>query len=144
MGRPPEKPSVDDEEAVRLLCEHLVSGLSIVAACKLPECPSHTAVYVKMAKDEAFRTIIAGAREAQQDAEIDKTIDLADGATAENHHAVKLQIWARQWRASKLAPKKYGDKTTIDVGGKVATVNLTTTDPVEAARAYQQIMGETE
>jgi hypothetical protein len=39
---------------------------------------------------------------------------MADEATAENRQTVRLRIWARQWRAAKLAPKKYGDKTTID------------------------------
>lgn len=78
-------------------------------------------VYQAMAKDEAFRNAIACAREAQQEAIIDQTIDIADSATPEDYNVMKLRIWARQWRASKLAPKKYGDKiitenTNINIG----------------------------
>jgi len=66
-----------------------------------------------MAKDEDFRSAIARAREMQQEAEIDRTVDMADNATPEDHQVVKLRIWARQWRAAKLAPKKYGDSTMV-------------------------------
>lgn len=44
---------------------------------------------------------------------VDDTVDLADEATPENVHVVKLRIWARQWRAAKLAPKKYGDSVNL-------------------------------
>ena len=71
-----------------------------------------------MARDPAFKTIIAGAREAQQDAIIESLIDMADNATPETVNVVKLQIWARQWVAAKLAPKKYGDKQAIELTGR--------------------------
>jgi hypothetical protein len=32
---------------------------------------------------------------------------------------VRLQIWARQWRAAKLAPKVYGDQVHHDVSGEI-------------------------
>ena len=40
----------------------------------------------------------------------DQCVRMADEATPEDWQVVKMRIWARQWRASKLAPKKYGDK----------------------------------
>ncbi|WP_159992642.1 hypothetical protein [Roseomonas sp. 18066] len=107
-GRPPLKPSPDDAEAVARLCDLIISGMSMGQACARNDCPSKTAVYARMAADDAFRTTIARAREAQQHAMIDDTIDLADGATPDNWQVVKLRIWARQWRAAKLAPKVYG------------------------------------
>ena len=82
-----------------------------------PEMPSVNAIYVALANDEEFRKRIARAREAAQEAEIDRTIDLADSATPETVNMVKLQIWARQWRAAKLAPKRYGDKTQTEITG---------------------------
>lgn len=107
-GRPPRKPSPDDAEAVARLCDLLVGGMSMGQACAREDCPSKTAVYARMASDDTFRTIIARAREAQQHAMIDDTIDLADSATPGDWQVVKLRIWARQWRAAKLAPKFYG------------------------------------
>ena len=80
--------------------------------------PHQAAVYLSMAQDDVFQRRIARAREAQQEAIIDGTIDLADTANPENVQVVKLQIWARQWRAAKLAPKKYGDRVEIEQSQK--------------------------
>ena len=68
-----------------------------------------------MAADKDFAATVARAREAGQDALAGETIDIADEATEETVQAARLRIWARQWYASKLAPKKYGDK--LAVGG---------------------------
>ena len=99
VGRPPIKPSVDDTAAVERMCERLVGGMSMVVACSRPDCPSATAVYQRMARDAEFAAIIGRAREAQQHAIIDQTVDMADKATPENWQVVRLRIWARQWRA---------------------------------------------
>lgn len=115
VGRPAIRPHPLDEGIVDRICEGLISGLSIKKVCAENDMPSVTAVYVEMARNPEFRNAIARAREAQQEAMIDNTIDMADEADESNYNVVKLRIWARQWRAAKLAPKKYGDK--IAIGG---------------------------
>jgi len=75
-----------------------------------------------MAADAEFKTFIARAREAQQHAMIDETVDMADQATPEDWQAVKLRIWARQWRAAKLAPRDYGERITQEHTGSVGFV----------------------
>lgn len=112
MSRPPNG-DLNDPTVVEELCSRLVSGKSMAAVCAADDMPAESTVYLRMANDENFRSIIARAREAQQEAEIDRTVDMADRATTEDHQVVKLRIWARQWRAAKLAPKKYGDKTLL-------------------------------
>jgi hypothetical protein len=112
-GRPTDAP-LDDPSVVDALCARIIAGDGIKAICASNGMPSRSAVYERMAVDLAFRTRIAGAREAQQDAHIDDTVDMADAATIEDHQVVKLRIWARQWRASKLAPKKYGDTLNVE------------------------------
>ena len=114
-GRPANKPSVDDPKAIERLCDYLIGGESMDAACRRADCPSDTAVYRKMAKDQQFAGIIARAREAQQHALVDQTVAMADAATVENWQLVRLQIQARQWRAGKLAPKTYGEHLRHDV-----------------------------
>jgi hypothetical protein len=84
--------------------------------------PTRDAVLLACAKDEAFAATIARAREAQQDAIIDDIVEMADAATPEDHQVVKLRIWARQWQAAKLSPRKYGDRLHTD-----ATVNANVT-----------------
>lgn len=111
------KASLDDPLVVHQLCNRLIGGMSVDAACALPDGPSKTLVYQRMATDDEFRTLIVRAREAQQHAIVDDTIDMADRATPEDWQVVRLQIWARQWRAGKLAPKLYGDRMQHEVTG---------------------------
>lgn len=117
------KASLDDQAVVDLLIERIASGLGISEVCDMPDMPARTTVYARMASDEVFRTRIAGAREAQQESEVDSCIEMADRATPEDWQVVKLRIWARQWRASKLAPKKYGDKLDLNVAGRLETMS---------------------
>ena len=59
----------------------------------------------------------------------DVTLDLSATAVARN----RLRIDARKWYASKLAPKKYGDRTTLagdaDNPLAVLTMNQITANP---------------
>lgn len=101
------------------IVDGLTQGHSMKAVCAGQDMPRAADVYSEMAKNEEFRTAIARAREAQQEAIIDEMVDMADAATPENWQVVKMRIWARQWRAAKLAPKKYGDKQDINLSGQV-------------------------
>jgi len=112
VGRKPNA-DLDDHAVLEEICDRLIAGKSIAQICAADDMPAESTFYVKMGKDEAFRSAIARARELQQEAEIDRTVDMADAATVEDHQVVKLRIWARQWRAAKLAPKKYGDKQLV-------------------------------
>ena len=100
-------PEIEDE-----ICDAIASGQSLDEACLKAGMPSDTTVYRRMAKDDAFAGKMAAARAAQQDHEVEHCIKIADQATPEDVQVAKLRIWARQWRAGKLNPKKYGDKVT--------------------------------
>jgi hypothetical protein len=67
-----------------------------------------------MNEDEELANTIARARNLQADAIDDEIQEIANevrtGKTDPN--AGRTAIWAMQWRASKLRPKKYGDKLT--------------------------------
>jgi len=111
-------PTLDDPSVVDTLCDKISEGNGVNAASKIVGINEST-VYRRMARDAEFASRIARAREAQQDAECEKTVEMADAATAEDWQVVRMRIWARQWRASKLAPKKYGDKTKVEHSGHV-------------------------
>lgn len=101
------------DQKIAEYCGLIASGLSVISIGKEQGFPHSSTVYRKMGEDPQFATSIARARECQQEREMDHCIELADIATPEDYNVRKLQIWARQWRASKLAPKKYGDKLDI-------------------------------
>lgn len=109
---PPKDSSVLDNPAfVDEICDRLAGGEGLREICSDDHLPSDDTVYRKMAKDPEFAARIARAREAQQEYEADHIVYMADEATEDDWQVVKLRIHARQWRAAKLAPKKYGDKT---------------------------------
>lgn len=125
FGRPPTRPK--PQERINAICERIIGGEGIVRICESHDMPHASAVYLAMANDEDFRIAITRAREAQQDAIIDSTVDLADTANPENVQVVKLQIATRQWRAAKLAAKKYGDKLEVKTDAKF--ISLTELSP---------------
>lgn len=103
------------DDIVAMLCGEISSGRAVHDICNDSWCPSEPTIYRKMASDDSFRAMIDAARAAQQDYEADACVKMADKATPEDWQVVKLRIWARQWRAAKLAPKKYGDKVNVDM-----------------------------
>lgn len=109
------RPSVWTDELKEKMFDLISTGQGISEIAGKNGFPNASSIYRKMANDEEFASCIARAREAQQDHEADYCVQLADSATPEDVHVKKLQIWARQWRAAKLAPKKYGDKPEIIV-----------------------------
>lgn len=109
------------DEVVNSLCANIAGGMSVREACAQPGAPSEPTVYRKMAADLAFAEKLSEARASQQEREADVCVELADSATLENWQVVKLRIWARQWRAAKLAPKKYGDKQQVEHSGAIDT-----------------------
>lgn len=107
-------PIVWTEDLVARLCDEIASGRAIHEISATEDwCPGEASIYRHMAKDDAFRNAITAARAAQQEREVEECVRMADLATAEDWQVVKLRIWARQWRASKLAPKRYGDRLEL-------------------------------
>ena len=138
-----KRPSVFDEGALQRVCDALIEGMSIKQACKPDNMPRWQEIYLEMQRDEDVRTAIAHAREAQQEVTADDIVDMADQATPEDHNVVKLRIWARQWRAAKLAPKKYGEKqsleVTADIGQTAAAVLMDLTARAKAKQEHNLI-----
>lgn len=129
-GRPSDYSEIIADE----ICEQLASGRSLVQICADPDFPSHAAVYRWLEANEAFRDRYARARDRQAELYAAEIITLADTPVEARKVVIKpdgteeitigdavdrtrLQIDARKWYASKLAPKKYGDKVQQEVTG---------------------------
>lgn len=128
MGRPSE---YSEETALRI-CERLMEGESLRKICRDEEMPGLTTVLRWLDAHEKFRTHYARAREVQADTLADEITDIADtplegvrvetttgedGCTKEVREDMlghrRLQIDARKWIASKLKPRKYGEKLEL-------------------------------
>lgn len=133
---PAGRPSEYSPEKADLICERLIDGESLRSICLDDDMPAGSTVCRWLANNEEFRKQYALAREAQADTLADEMLDIADDGTndwmerqgkdgetgrleynGDHVQRSRLRIDARKWLASKMAPKKYGDKIDVEHGG---------------------------
>ena len=122
-------PEVEDEIFGRLIAGEGI--VTMLAPGRDDFLPSETTFYKRLTEDGEFAERYARAREAQAHRETEEIKTIADTATAEDYNVARLRIDARKWRASKLAPKVYGDKVEMEHSGalKLAGVEMTFVRP---------------
>lgn len=98
------------------ICDWIASGKSLRSYCEQEGTPQRRTVMKWLSENEGFRAQYAQAREDQAESYADKIVDIADNMDIPPEHK-RLMIDARKWTASKLLPKKYGDKQTTEVTG---------------------------
>lgn len=113
LGRPTDY----TKDMADKICEKIANGRSLRSICAEDGMPPMKTIYRWLEANEEFRHQYARARDKQADYFAEEIIEIADSAEAESAAVAKakLQIDARKWAASKIAPKKYGDKQEIDV-----------------------------
>jgi hypothetical protein len=99
------------------ILSQLEMGISLVKICAEKDMPSRRTVLYWQRDNLDFCTKCAHAREAAGDLAADKHNDVIDGCL---EGTIPPDVAGRvlsglQWRASKLASKKYGDKQSVDV-----------------------------
>jgi len=110
MGRP----SDFTQEIADAICRRLSEGESLRKVCEADDMPSRETVRRWLGENLEFRGQYAHARDVQADHYADRVVD--DALTATDAAIGRLRMDALKWAASKLAPKKYGDKVAL-VGG---------------------------
>lgn len=111
MGRP----SDFTPELANAICEELATGQSLRKICARDGMPDKATVFRWLSQNPDFRDQYAHAREMQAETHADEIVDIAD--EAEDANLARLRIDARKWKASKLAPKKYGERVTQEHTG---------------------------
>lgn len=131
------RPCEFTQEIADAICERIADGESLRTICQAEEMPARSTVFRWLSQIEAFSDQYARAREAQADLLADEIIEIADDAThdtitrrrngdddgqevanTEWINRSRLRVDARKWMASKLAPKRYGEKITQEHTGK--------------------------
>ena len=115
------RPSKFTEEITAELCRRIASGRSLRSVCGDPDMPNIDTVREWRLADAEFSAQYARAREARAEVLADEIIDIAD--SAEDAQLARLQVDARKWAASKLDPKRYGDRLDIDATVRKAEVS---------------------
>lgn len=159
---PAGRPSTYTPEIAARICAEIALGRSLRSICKADDMPSLQTFYEWLPKHPEFADQYARAKSDQADTLFDEILDIADEGSndwmethdpdnpgwrfnGEHFARSRLRVDARKWMAGKLRPKKYGERQSVELSGPegapLASVNLTTTDPVEASRVYQQLIG---
>lgn len=128
------RPSSYTPEIAATICERLAAGESLRAICRDAGMPHERTVRRWVLDDvEGFSPQYARAREMGLDAMADEVLEISDtpveGVRREESddgykevredmlgHR-KLQVDTRKWLLSKLAPKKYGERTAMELTG---------------------------
>ena len=126
------------EELSAEICSRLANGESLRTICLDENMPDKATVFRWLGKHAEFRDQYARAKEESSDALVEEIIDIADDSVNDwmekhnqegeqigwrvNDEAIersRLRVDARKWVASKLKPKKYGDKLDLGVTGNL-------------------------
>lgn len=116
MGRPSDY----TEEIATRICREIADGKSLKTICEATDLPSRETVRHWLQDNEIFLGKYVRAREEQADHYADEINDIADATLRGKHKAenARVAIDAKKWVASKLKPKKYGDKMDVTSGGE--------------------------
>lgn len=132
------------------ICELIASGEHLRTICEMDGMPEQRTVYRWLNRHEEFGQNYARAMTSRADKLFEETIDIADDAAKDldtdgkvNWEAVqraKLRIDTRKWAVGKMNPRKYGERSSLELSGPSGgPVQVITTDmtPEEAAKAWQ-------
>lgn len=148
--KPAHRPPFDwSPEIEAEILTRIMKGESVATICgegRDDFTPGEVTFYKHLAEDDDFAKRYARAREAQAHREFDEIMAVANAAQPETVAVARLQIDAMKWRASKLAPKVYGDRQAVELtgndGGPIQTVDPTKLS-TEALREIMGAMNET-
>ncbi|MCI0998947.1 terminase small subunit protein [Ochrobactrum sp. C6C9] len=153
-GTRPGRPTSFTQEIADAICERLADGDSLRTICDEEDFPARSTVFKWLSQNKAFSDQYARAREEQADALFDEILSIADDGRndwmekhgkegenigwQENGEALRrsqLRIDARKWMAGKLRPKRYGDRTQMELtgpqgeDGEPTAIQFTIVDP---------------
>lgn len=131
---PAGRPSIYTPEIAAYICAQIADGNSLRKICREDGVPSLTTIFEWLGSKPEFAEQYARAKEAQADAMAEDMLDIADMPPAIGEKGtvdsgdvahMRLRIDTRKWIASKLKPKKYGDKIEQEIKGDMSlTVNI--------------------
>lgn len=126
VKKPVGRPTLYSEALAEKICSLLADKFSMRQICTREDMPDRATVLRWMADKPDFAAKCACAREEQADYIVEDCIDIEDRTISGeiNPAAARAVLASKQWRASKLAPKKYGD--TLGLGQAEGLLPLVT------------------
>lgn len=134
------RPSSYTDAIAEEICDRLINGESMRSICRDEHMPDRATILRWLDANEEFAARYARARTMQADFMDDLILDTANATTSETAAADRVKIAAYQWRASKLAPKKYGERTTQTIEGGDKPLEVREVSQTEIARRLAAIL----
>lgn len=133
---PAGRPTDYNLELASAICARLAEGESLRSVCRDESMPCAATVFTWMRVHKEFLEQYEKAKEESADALVEDMLDIADNASndwmeqhdednvgyrfnGEHVQRSRLRIDVRKWAASKLKPKKYGEKIQQEHSGSV-------------------------
>ncbi len=131
----------------KICFEIMSTNKSLRTICRMEEMPCMTTMLKWLRENEEFALQYARAKQEQADYFVEEMLDIADDSKNDNEtrytaegepyivenkewvNRSKLRVDTRKWIASKLKPKKYGEKLDITSGGEKVKTVLTGVQP---------------
>lgn len=114
-SNPVGRPTVYTPELADRMMIEIAAGMSVRALCEDHSwTPDKKTFYTWMYKHPEFLHKYDKAKQAQAAWAAELIEEISDTATNEDIQVAKLRVDTRKWTASRLLPKKYGDRQTVD------------------------------
>lgn len=126
--------SIYTEEIAIEICERISDGESLRAICRDKDMPARRTVFYWLGRYPEFLARYKAAREEQMETFADEILEIADNDARDwepkkdadgniigvvvNGEAInrsRLRVDTRKWLMSKIVPKKYGDKSEVNM-----------------------------
>jgi len=117
------KPPIDPDDFVSIICEKVGEGMSLSAVCRIPGMPGRTTIHGWILKNPSFRAAYEQAVALRGELLAEELEEIADEPIPDDLDGPSRSAWiqrqrlrvdTRKWSASKLAPKRYGDRVEIE------------------------------
>jgi hypothetical protein len=131
------RPSSYTEATAAEICRRVVEGQSLRTICKAPGMPDKETIANWRRAHPEFDKRYQDARCDQADMHVEEMLDVARQAvnakSSQEVQGYKLLVDTLKWRASKMKPRSYGDKITLD--GELAVRSMSDQE-INARIAY--------
>ena len=114
----------DQQKQFDTICARIAGGESLRTICLSKDLPTPQGVRKWLNADEGGELVAryARAREEQADHYADEIISIADNEDLAPEDR-RIMVDARKWVASKLKPRKYGDKLALGGADDLPAIN---------------------
>ncbi len=125
------RPTDYNEELADKVCDLFAMGYSMRQVCLEKGMPNPSSIYLWLSKYKEFSDKYVRAKADGQESIVDELSEIADKVLAGEYEPNQARVAAdiKKWHITKLAPKKYGDRQSLDhtsSDGSMAADGLTT------------------